>query len=54
MLSGSTIVKITAIISLCIIEVVNLLTAKYDGALLTMIASLIGGIAGYEFGRRRK
>ena len=48
----STIVKIVAIGGLVVIEVINLLTAKYDGGLLFAIGSIIGGIAGYEVGKR--
>jgi hypothetical protein len=43
-----TIVKITAIIALTIIEIVNLLTYKIDGNVLLTIGAIIGGIAGYE------
>ena len=43
-----TIVKITAIIALMIIEIVNLLTYKIDGNVLLTIGAIIGGIAGYE------
>jgi len=52
--SGSDLVKIVAIIGLVAIEVVNLLTARYDGGLLFVLGSIIGGIAGYEIGRARK
>jgi len=48
-LRSSAIVKIVAIAGLVIIEVANLLTLKYDGALLFAIGAIIGGIAGYEF-----
>jgi len=47
-----TIVKITAIIAITILEVVNLFTVKWDSHLLFAIGSLIGGIAGYELGKR--
>jgi len=43
-----TIVKLTAIIALTIIEIVNLLTYKIDGNVLLTIGAIIGGIAGYE------
>jgi hypothetical protein len=49
-LEESTLVKITAIVMLGLIEVVNLLTFKYDGAILVTIASIIAGIAGYQIG----
>lgn len=43
-----------AILSITAIEIVNLLTANIDGAILVFIASLIAGIAGYEVGHRRR
>lgn len=49
----STIVKITAIAGLVVLEVINLITAKYDGSIILTIGALIGGIAGYEIGRSR-
>jgi hypothetical protein len=52
-----TIIKITAIISITILEIVNLLTMKIDGNILLTIGIIIGGIAGYEIRRgveRRK
>lgn len=51
---NSNTVKVVAIISLTIIEVVNMLTLRVDGLILLAIGSIIGGIAGYEFGRRKK
>jgi hypothetical protein len=42
------IVKVTAIFSLAILEIVNLLTLKIDGNVLLTIGAIIGGIAGYE------
>jgi len=50
----NTIVKITAIVSLTILEIANLLTLRIDGGVLLAIGSIIGGIAGYEIGRRSK
>jgi len=46
-----TIVKIVAMILLVILEIVNLLTAKIDGNALLTIGLIIGGIAGYEYGK---
>ncbi len=51
-MNSSDIVKIIAIVSLAAIEIVNLLTLRVDGALLALIASMIGGIAGYEIGKK--
>lgn len=53
-MQSSDIVKITAIVSLAVIEIVNLMITHYDGALLGLICSVIGGIAGYEIGTRKK
>lgn len=53
-MKSSDIVKITAIISLAVIEIVNLLMTHYDGALLCIICSVIGGVAGYEIGTRKR
>jgi len=47
-----TVIKITAIISITILEIVNLLTMKIDGNVLLSIGAIIGGIAGYEIRRR--
>ena len=47
-------VKITAIVCLTVLEVVNLLTAKIDGNILLSIGGLIGGLAGYQLGVRRR
>lgn len=52
-MKDETIVKIVAIGGLVVIEIVNLLTVRYDGALIGAISSIIGGIAGYEIGKRR-
>jgi hypothetical protein len=48
-----TIVKITAIVALVILEVVNLFTMKVDGSVLLTIGSIIGGLAGYEIGKSK-
>jgi len=45
-MNGNTLIRIVAIISVCVLETVNLLTAKYDGALLLLIGVLIGTFAG--------
>ena len=47
-----TLVKVVAIVALVVLEVVNLLTAKYDGNVLLTIGAIIGGIAGYEIGKQ--
>lgn len=48
----STVIKVTAIIGLVVLEAVNLFTMRVDSNVLMGIAAIIGGIAGYEFGRR--
>jgi len=47
-LKDSAIVKVVAIGGLTLLEIVNLCTARVDGALLFSIGAIIGGIAGYE------
>jgi uncharacterized membrane protein len=47
-MDDTTIVKMMAIISLTMLEIANLLTAKIDGNVLLTIGAIIGGIAGYE------
>lgn len=49
--SSSDLVKIVAIVSLTVLESVNLVTAKIDGAILILVSSIIGGLAGYEIGK---
>jgi len=49
----STIIKVVAILSLTILEAINLIFYKVDGNILMTIAAIIGGIAGYEVGRSR-
>jgi uncharacterized membrane protein YfcA len=52
-MDDTTIVKLVAIASLTVLEVVNLVTAKIDGNVLLTIGALIGGIAGYKVGSRK-
>jgi len=49
-MDDTTLIKITAIVMLGLIEIANLFTFKYDGAILVSIASIIAGIAGYQIG----
>lgn len=53
-LKESTIVKITAILALTALEALNLLMLKVDGNILMTVSAIIGGIAGYEVGKRIK
>jgi hypothetical protein len=48
------VVKVTAIVSLTILEIANLLTLKIDGNVLLTIGAIIGGIAGYEIGVKKR
>lgn len=48
-MEDATIVKLTAIGGLVVLEITNLLTANIDGGVLLTIGIIIGGIAGYEF-----
>jgi len=52
-MKDTSIVKITAIIGLVILEAVNLFTSRIDGVILITISGIIAGIGGYEIGRRR-
>jgi hypothetical protein len=47
-----TVIKITAIISLVALEIVNMMTMKIDSQVLLIIGAIIGGIAGYEIGKK--
>ncbi|MGC9115758.1 MAG: hypothetical protein ACP5HH_07165 [Fervidicoccaceae archaeon] len=51
-MESSDVVKIVAIAGLVVIEIANLFTSKYDGTLVGSISAIIGGIAGYQFGRK--
>jgi hypothetical protein len=48
-----TVIKIVAIAAITMFEVVNLLTARIDGNVLLTLGAVIGGIAGYELGKKR-
>jgi membrane protein YqaA with SNARE-associated domain len=52
-MQDSTIVKIVAIVSLVLLEIVNMFTLKLDGNLMLTIGGIIGGIAGYQIGLRK-
>ena len=53
-MKDETIVKIVAIASLVILEIINMFTMKLDGNVLLTIGAIIGGIAGYEFGKAKR
>jgi len=50
-MEDSMIVKTTAIVAVCVLEAIALLSGV-DGALLALSFSFIGGIAGYEAGKK--
>lgn len=50
----SSIIKITAILALTVLEALNLCLLKVDGSILMTISAIIGGIAGYEIGKKVK
>jgi curli biogenesis system outer membrane secretion channel CsgG len=52
-MNDSTIVKLVAIVCLTVICSVALLKG-IDSTLTGSICAIIGGVAGYEFGRRQK
>jgi len=52
-MNDSTIVKIVAVVCLTVICSIALIKG-IDSVLVGTVASIIGGIAGYEFGRRQK
>jgi len=51
-MKDSTIIKITAIVSLTIITITAILHG-IDSVLIGTVSGIIGGIAGYEVGKRR-
>ncbi|MEM2262119.1 MAG: hypothetical protein QXM79_07240 [Zestosphaera sp.] len=53
MISGTDLVKITAILNLTIICLVALMHG-IDSGLTATISAVIGGVAGYEVGRKKK
>jgi hypothetical protein len=52
MISETGLIKITAIISLTAIVIVALIHG-IDSVLVGTVSAIIGGIAGYEFGRKQ-
>jgi len=50
-MKDSTIVKIVSIIALCIIGSLCIIK-NIDSVIISTISAIIGGVAGYEFGRR--
>ena len=47
-----TLVKIAAIVAIAAIEVTNLLTAKIDSTLTSVVVAAIAGLAGYQLGKK--
>ena len=53
-MNEKTIIKLWAITLIALLEVINMLTLKMDGAIFSLVLSLISGIAGYELGKRQE
>ena len=53
-MKDSTLIKIIAIVSLTVLEITNMLTMKVDGNVLLTIGAIIGGVAGYQFAKKRR
>ena len=54
MLRDTTLIKITAILSVTALGIVYFITVRQDGTVLLSLCSIIGGLAGYWLGRKRK
>lgn len=52
MVEDSTLMKLTAILSVTAIEIVNICTANVDGAVMGIVIAAVCGLAGYEIGKR--
>lgn len=53
-MKDKTVLGVTAMVCIVALEIVNLLTAKIDGILLSTIVGAIAGIGGYMLGRVNK
>ncbi len=53
-MKDESIIKLTAIICITALQIVNLLTARIDGNIMITIGVIIGGLAGYEYGKKKK
>jgi hypothetical protein len=52
-MNEGTLLKITAIVSLTILEALNIIFLRVDGAILSAVVGAIAGLAGYHIGRAR-
>jgi len=52
-MDDKTLVKVAAIIAIAAIEVTNLLTAKIDSTITSLVVAAIAGLAGYQVGKRK-
>jgi len=52
-MKDETVVKLTTIICLTIVLIVNFFTMKIDSTFTGTVCAIMGGIAGYELGRRK-
>ena len=53
-MKDKTIERITAIIAVTILESINLIYGDVDGFGLSLAVGVIGGLAGYSFGKMKK
>ena len=53
-MNDETVVVVVAIICLTILGISYFIYIRQDSTVLTTLASIIGGVAGYIFGRRRR
>ena len=52
-MSKSVLAKITAIICLTALGITYFVTIRQDGTVLLTLSSIIGGIVGYQVGKKR-
>jgi len=53
-MKDNTLVKITAIVCITVLEIVNMLTMKIDSVVTGTVFTIIAGLAGYEIGLTRR
>jgi len=52
-MKDATLMKITAIASITLLEAINLAVLGIDGTVFNMVVGGICGLAGYEIGKRK-
>jgi len=53
-MNDETVVVVVGIICLTVLGVTYFVFLRQDSTVLTILASIIGGVIGYRFGRRRR